>query len=229
MDPEKVRAIEDWVTPQDLTRLRAFLSLVGYYRQYILDFAGIAQLWNRLTTKGVTWQWSPVKQRVFDHLKGCLKGCLQVAPILAYSDPTLEYILGTNASDQNVSAVLSQVQESREIVVAYCSKFLSPTERNYCITRKELLAVIKSVKYYRPYPYGRRFRLATDHPSLIWLCKRAEPSSQVAKWFAILAELFYGIEHRPGKKHGNADGLSRRPDGGCRQCLNMKRRDGGPP
>jgi len=83
-DPEKVRAIEDWVTPQDLTRLRAFLGLVGYYRQYIPDFAGIAQPLNQLTTKGVTWQWTPVEQGAFDRLKGCLL----TAPILAYPDPT---------------------------------------------------------------------------------------------------------------------------------------------
>jgi len=106
-DPEKVRAVEDWVTPQDLTGLRAFLGLVGYYKQYIPDFAGVAKPLNRLTAKGVTWQWTPVEQRAFD----CLKGCLLEAPILAYPDPALEYILDTDASDQNVGAVLSQVQE----------------------------------------------------------------------------------------------------------------------
>jgi len=148
---------------------------------------------------------------------------------LAYPDPNLEYILDTDASDQNVGAVLSQVQEGREVVVAYYSKSLSSTERNYCTTRKELLAVIKSVKHFRPYLYGRKFRLRTDHASLIWLCKRAEPSSQVARWLEILAEFFYQIEHRPGKKHGNADELSRRLAEGCRQCLNIEKRDGGPP
>jgi len=91
-DPEKVRAMEDWVTPQDLTRFRAFLGLVGYYRQYIPYFAGIAQPLNRLTAKGVTWQWSPVEQQAFDRLKGCLL----VAPVLAYTDPALEYILDTD-------------------------------------------------------------------------------------------------------------------------------------
>jgi len=128
---------------------------------------------------------------------------------LAYSDPALEYILDTDASDQNFGAALSHVQEGREIVVAYYSKSLSPTERNYCTTHKELLAVIKSLKHFRPYLYGRKFRLRTDHASLIWLCKRAEPSSQVARWLEVLAEFSYRIEHWPSKKHGNADGLSR--------------------
>jgi len=223
-DPDKVWAVADWVTPQDLTGLRTFLGLVGYYRQYIPDFAGVAQPLNRLTAKGVTWQWTPVKQRAFDSLKSRLLE----APILAYPNPTLEYILDMDASDQNFGAVLSQVQEGREVVVAYYSKSLSPTERNYCTTRKELLAVIKSVKHFQPYLYSRPFCLRTDHASLIWLCKRAEPSSQVARWLEVLAKFSYWIEHRPGRKHGNADGLSRRPDEGCKQCRNIERRDGGP-
>jgi len=138
---EKVRVIEDWVTSQDLTGFRAFLGLVGYYRQYIPDFARITQPLNRLTAKGVAWHWSSVGQQASDRLKGCLL----VEPVLAYLDPALEYILDTDATDHNICAVLSQVQEGREVVVAYYSKSLSLTERNYCTTRKELLAVIKSV------------------------------------------------------------------------------------
>jgi len=149
----------------------------------------------------VTWQWTPTKQRAFE----CLKGHLVEAPILPYPDPNLEYILDTDASDQNVGAVLSQVQEGQEVVVAYYSESLSPTERNYCTSCKELLTVIKSVKHFRPYLYSRKFRLE------------------------ILAEFSYQIEHRPGKKHSNADGLSQRPDEGCRQCLNIEKRNLSPP
>jgi len=88
----------------DLIGLRAFLELVGYYRQYIPDFAGIAQPLNWLTAKVVMSQWSPVEQKAFN----CLKGCLLEVPVLA--SPTLEYILDMDTSDQNVGAVPSQVQ-----------------------------------------------------------------------------------------------------------------------
>jgi len=189
------------------------------------DFAGIAQLLNRLTAEGVRWPWTQAEQKAFDHLKDRLVE----APILAYPDLAKEYILDTAASNHNVGAVLSQVQDSREVVVAYYSKALSAPEKNYCTTRKELLAVVKAVKHFRPYLYGRSFRLRTDHASLIWLCRRAEPSSQVARWLEILAEFSYRIEHRPGKKHGNADGLSRRQADGCKRCQGIERRDGGPP
>jgi len=148
---------------------------------------------------------------------------------LAYPDPAKEYILDTDASNHNVGAVLSQVQDGREVVVAYYSKALLAPKKDYCTTRRELLAVVKAVKHFRPYLYGRTFRLRTDHASLIWLCRRAEPSSQVARWLEILAKFSYRIEHRPGKKHGNANRLSRRQADGCKQCQNIERRDGGPP
>jgi len=95
---------------------------------------------------GVTWQWSSVEQQAFDRLKGDLLA----AHVLAGPEPALEYILDTDASDQNIGAVLSQVQEGQEVVIAYYSKSLSPTERNYCTIQKELLEVIKLAKHFRP-------------------------------------------------------------------------------
>jgi len=112
--------------------------------------------------------------------------------------------------------------------VAYYSKTLAAAEKNYCTTRKKLLAVVKAVKHFRPYLYGRTFRLQTDHASLIWLCKRAEPLSQVARWLEILAKFLYRIEHRAGRKHVNADGMSRRLVEDCKQYLHIEKQDGGP-
>ena len=68
----------------------------------------------------------------------------------------------------------------------------------------------------------------TDHASLRWLCRRKEPSNQVACWLEILAEFSYTLEHKAGLKHGKADGLSRQSCKDCRQCELIERRDGGP-
>ena len=92
-------------------------------------------------------------------------------------------------------AVLSQVQNEKETVIAYYSKTPSAAEQNYCVTRKELLAVVKAIKHFRPYLYGQTFKLRTDHASLRWLCRR-EPSAQVARWLEILSEFKYNLEHR---------------------------------
>ena len=120
------------------------------------------------------------------------------------------------------------MQDGHERVIAYYSKSLSPQEVNFCVTRKELLAVIKAIKHFRPYLIGTKFRLRTDHASLIWLYKRNEPSDQVARWLERMAEFDFELEHRPGTKHGNADGLSRIKCENCKQCNRIEKRDGGP-
>jgi len=72
------------------------------------------------------------------------------APILAYPEPTKDYILDGNISNHSMGAFLSQVQSGSEVVVAYYSKTLAAAEKNYCIIRKELLAVVKAIKQNRP-------------------------------------------------------------------------------
>ena len=95
--------------------------------------------------------------------------------------------------------------EGEERVVAYYSKTFSPLQRNYCVTRQELLVVVLATNHFRPYLYGQEFRLRMDHASLLWLYKRSEPSHQVARWLDSLAEFRFQLEHRAGAKHGNAD------------------------
>ena len=223
-DPEKIEAVAQWPVPKDLKELQAFLGTVGYYRQYIPSFATLAKPLTRLTGSKETWQWTTEQQEAFEQLQKCLV----TAPVLGYPNPGLPYVLDTDASNEGVGAVLSQVQEGEERVIGYYSKTLTPPERNYCVTRRELLAVVKGVKHFRPYLYGQKFTLRTDHASLLWLCQRREPSDQVARWLETLSEFKYTLHHRAGARHGNADGLSRRPCGDCKQCQRIEKRDGGP-
>ena len=125
------------------------------------------------------------------------------------------FVLDTDASDYGIGVVLSQEQEGMEKVIAYSSRALTKSERNYCVTRKELLAVVYFVKYFRMYLYGRKFTIRTDHGALKWLFGFKDPAGQVARWIQTLAEYDLGIQHRPGHRHGNADAMSRTP---CLQC-----------
>ena len=176
-DPEKVKTVEEWKEPGSVQDIQAFLGMVGYYRQYIDDFATVARPLTRLTSKDTPWEWGGKEKEAFVRLKEMLI----TAPILGYPEPHGEYVLDTDASACGIGGVLSQLQQGREKVIAYYSKTLTPAERNYRVTRRELLAVVKGIKHFRPYPYGRRFRLCTDHASLRWLCRRMEPSDQVAR------------------------------------------------
>ena len=126
--------------------------------------------------------------------------------------------LDTDASNFAIGAVLSQTQEDTERVIAYASRKLSRAEMNYCVSRRELLSIVYFVKYFRQYLLGVRFRIRTDHASLLWLRKIPEPIGQQARWLEILEEFDYFVEHRAGARHGNADGMSRIPCGKPRCC-----------
>ena len=108
--------------------------------------------------------------------------------------------------------MLSQSYEGKERVVAYASRALSKAERQYSVTRKELLAVVTFIRHFKYYLYGQRFLLRTDHGSLRWLCNFKEPEGQVARWLDILNTYDFEVQHRPGLKHRNADALSRYPN-----------------
>ena len=139
--------------PKNLTELQAFLGTVGYYRQYVEGFAAKARPLTRLNSKKVKFEWTQNCQEAFEVLKQSL---LQ-APVLGYPDPSLNYIIDTDASLDGVGAVLSQIQDGRERVISNFSNSLSGGQKNYCVTRRELLAVIKAVNHFRPHLYGKSF------------------------------------------------------------------------
>ena len=214
-DPEKVKAVSEWPRPTTVTHVRAFLGLTGYYRRFITNYADIARPLHKLTNKAITFEWGVAAEAAFNKLKQKLIE----APILGYPDPNLPYIVDTDASDEASGAVLSQIQNGMEKPIAYFSKTFSNEEKNYCVTRRELLAVVKALKQFRPYLYGREFKLRTDHESLTWMLRLKDPRGQVARWLEELAEFQYKLEHRRGTSHNNADGLSRRACGAaCKPC-----------
>ena len=111
--------------------------------------------------------------------------------------------------------MLSQRINSQERVIAFASKTLTKAEKRYCVTRKELFALVHFVKYFRHYLYGKSFTVRTDHGSLRWLMNFKNPEGQLARWIEVLSTYDMKITHRAGRRHTNADGLSRRP---CKQC-----------
>ena len=214
-DPKKTETIRNWPTPHNVTEVRSFIGLCSYYRRFIAGFATIAKPLHRLTEKGRTFSWTDDCNKAFETLKACL--CQ--TPPLAHPDFSKPFILDTDASDVGIGAVLSQDIEGSERVIAYASKSLSKSERRYCVTRKELYALVFFVKYFRHYLYGKQFTIRTDHGSLRWLMNFKDPEGQVARWLEVLSSYDMKIVHRPGRVHSNADGLSRVR---CKQCNMME-------
>ena len=210
-DPEKIEAIRTWPQPMNKTQVRSFLGLCSYYRKFIRNFADIARPLHKITEHTKVFDWTDECEDSFK----TLKTKLTETPILTHPDFSLPFILDTDASHQAVGAVLSQVQDGNEKVVAYASKALSNSERKYCVTRKELLAVVTFIKHFRHFLYGHKFVVRTDHSSLRWLLRFKDPEGQLARWLEVISAYDMEIEHRAGRLHGNADGLSRKPCGQC--------------
>ncbi|GFY29300.1 retrovirus-related Pol polyprotein from transposon 412 [Trichonephila clavipes] len=218
-DPEKVSAVKNWKRPENLRELRSFLGLCTYYRKFVKGFSNIARPLHKLTESKQKFQWTKECEDSFLQLKEALTS----SPILIYPQPDKPFILDTDASNESVGAVLSQEIDGQERVVAYWSKCLSKPERNYCVTRKELLAIVKAIEHFHHYLYGQKFLLRTDHASLTWLMNFRNTEGQVARWIQRLNEYYFDIRHRKGSSHGNADALSRRPcPENCRHCSRVE-------
>jgi predicted aspartyl protease len=210
-DPDKVKAVRGWPTPNNITEVRSFIGLCSYYRKYVRGFAGIAKPLHNLTKKNAKFQWTAEADQAFKELKERLT----TSPILAYPLDEGEFTLDTDASANAMGAVLTQCQNGEDKVIAYASKTFSKEQRNYCTTRRELCAVVTFIKHHQQFLYGRRFRVRTDHGSLVWLTNFKDPSGQLARWLEVLQQFDFRIVHRAGRSHGNADGMSRIP---CKQC-----------
>ena len=215
VDPEKTQKVQQWPVPQTVRQLRGFLGLASYYRRFIKDYSLIAAPLTKLTGGRGRIPWEDEQQQAFEELKKQLV----TPPILGYPDEQISFILDTDASHCSIGAVLSQVQEGRERVIAYGGKVLSRAERNYCTTRKELFAVIYFMEHFQHYLIGKTFLVRTDHASLRWLLNFDISDGQMARWIERMSKFHFEIQHRPGKIHGNADALSRQPNSGqCIQC-----------
>jgi hypothetical protein len=205
--PKKVEAAMKLLPPRNVTEVRAFLGLVGYYRRFISSYSLIAKPLNQLTQKGVLFVWGEPQQKAFEKLKGKLLS----APILARPDPHKPFILDTDYQKYAVAAVLSQVgDDGLEHVIAYASKGLSKAAQKWPPYEGEMFAVVWGVDKFRHYlDNGMEFLLRTDHKSLLALPSTANPTRKVAAWINKLQGYRYKVQYRPGKSHSNADGLSR--------------------
>ena len=206
-DPQKIDAVEKIQPPKNVTQLRSFLGLVGYYRQFIQNFSSIAKPLNWLLQKDVVYEWKTAQQEAFE----TLKKRLTIAPILAYPNFKKTFILATDASYFGYGATLSQVDSNgKEHPIAYASKSLRKEELNYGATELECAAVVWAIEHFHKYLGTTYFVLVTDHYALKWL-RTAEPKGRIARWILKLQPYNFEIVHKPGRIHSNVDALSRLP------------------
>ncbi|XP_060545570.1 uncharacterized protein K02A2.6-like [Pantherophis guttatus] len=203
----KIRAIREAPTPKDKAELQAFLGLLNFYAIFLKDKATVAEPLHRLLTKKATWKWGKAEDRAF----AGIKKLLSAESFLIQYNATLPLVLVCDASPFGVGAVLShRLPNGLEAPIAYYSRTLSSTERNYSQLDKEALAAVSGVKKFHKYLFGRDFELITDHRLLLGLLTGDRPtpaalSPRMTRWAIFLAAYSYRLVHRPGADMGNAD------------------------
>ena len=205
----KVSAIREFSRPRTKREVRSFLGLCGYYRN-INNFLTVATPLSGLTRKHAPNQvvWGESCQEAFQHLKRTLT----VAPVLVTPDWSKTFILQTDASAYGLGYVLNQLHsQGEEHPIAFASKKLLASERNYSAIEREALAIVKGVQHFRTYLEGNPFTIQTDHNPLTHLNNLKDSHGRLARWALALQPYLFKVEHRSGRANLNADGLSRDP------------------
>jgi len=204
-DDRKVQAVRDFPTPKTTKQLKSFLGLAGYYRKFVPQFSKIAAPLHKLLKKEAKYVWGESQENAFRTLKQKLMS----KPILQYPDFSREFIITTDASNEGAGAVLSQGEVKKDLPIAFASRTFNRSERNYSTVEKELAAIVWGIKYFRPYLYGRKFKVLSDHKPLTWIMSVKDPGSRLLRWRIKLEEYDYEIVYKPGSQNANADALSR--------------------
>lgn len=206
-DPSKIEVVKNYPIPKNIKDIQSFLGLANYYRRFIKDFSKVAQPMTALLKKNVKYNWCEKCDTAFN----TLKNLLTTPPILQYPDYSEEFIVTTDASQTALGAVLSQGEIGKDRPICFNSRTLNKAESRYSTIERELLAIVWAIHTYRPYLFGVRFTVVTDHKPLVWMYSLKDPSSRLLRWQIKIAEYDFQVVYKPGKYNSNADALSRRP------------------
>ena len=219
MDKGKVQGVLDWPVPKTKKELRGFLGFLNFYRRFIKDFAQVAKPLNALTSIKRDFEWSSECQHAFD----TLKQKIMTAPALHMPTDTDPFHIETDGSGVRLRAILTQKQHNRWHPIAFISKSLSNTERNYPVADLELAIIIFALKEWHHYLLDAKhpFLILTDHKNLAYFTHPQDLSWWQAQWHQLLSEYHFTIEHQPGWTNP-ADPLSQRPDFEKEVADNMK-------
>lgn len=206
VDPKKLAAIRQLSPPTDLSSLRSFLGMTGFFRSHIRSFSHIAKPLYDLTTKGTPFLWTQECQDAWTTLIAKLSS----APTLSIFNPNLPSVLFVDTSAYAVGGILGQYQDELRtpVVIAFFSKQLSPAEQNFSVSDREMLGIVDSLKHFSHYLKHSKVTLFTDHHAILFYLKLENPKGRTARWLVELGQYDLEIKYLPGKQHP-ADCLSR--------------------
>jgi transposase InsO family protein len=203
----KIKAVQDFKTPQNVREVRQFLGLTSFFRKYIPNFAQLAKPLTMLTCKGADFVWESRQDRAFQELKARLTE----RPLLAIYSVDAETEVHTDASKTGLGGILFQKQEGNWKPIAYFSRQTTKEEQRYHSYELETLAVVQTLKKFRTYLIGIKFRVVTDCNALRTAFTKKDILPRVGRWWLTLQEFDFEVVYRPGAKMLHVDALSRNP------------------
>ena len=199
-DPSKIEAVSKWPIPKSTKDVRKLLGFNGYYRRFVEGYASIVRPLNDLlvghptnpggkrktSEKGTPFRWDDEQQRSFDTIRERLTN----PPALGYADYHLPLSLHTDASGNGLGAALYQRQNGADRVIAFASRSLKPSEKNYPAHKLEFLALKWAVcEKFHDYLYGTRFEAITDNNPLTYVLTTAKVDATGQRRIAALSNL----------------------------------------
>ena len=211
MEEEKVKGVLEWPMPKSVKNVQKFLGLANYYRWFIEGFATVARPLHDLVKKDKKWEWTEKKESMFKELKERFTKEL----ILAAPDIDKKIRIEVDVSDYVTGGVLlMECEDGLWRLVAFLSKSLNETERNYKIHDKEILAIIRGLEAWKHLleEAQYKFEIWTDYKNLEYFMKVQKLNRRQARWALYLSRFNFTLKHVAGSKMGKADRLSRRAD-----------------
>ena len=204
-----VEALISLPPPRTVRQVKRLCGMVSYYGKFVRNISSIMSPIYSLISSKKKIDWSDECEESFTKVKGILS----TYPILSFPryGPNDEFILTTDASEDGVGAVLSQIQDGEEKCLGYGSSSFSKAQSKYTATEKELAAVRYGVKHFKPYLYGRKFVIRVDHQALVYLEQMKCVDNRLLRTYEDIQIGEYRIEYLKGSQNVVADMLSRTP------------------
>lgn len=199
-----------WPRPSTLKMVQRWIGIVNFFRRFLYDAAELLHPWMAIRAKKFNWDEQPGAEEALHKIYNAL---MSSGAFLMYPLPNVVMELATDASDNAIGAILFQRLENGEPrYLGFNSRKLKDAERRYSVPKKELIAILYNVRYYRDYLIGRPFKLHTDSQALATVLNSLNDpkrNSVLAGWMADLSEFAFSVHHIPGRLNTLPDLASR--------------------
>lgn len=217
-DPEKVRAIKELKTPENVSEVRRLLGMANHLARFIPNLASKTEPLRQLLLKDSEWVWGPAQEQSLAYIKDVI-----CSPrVMANYDVRYPTILSADASSFGLGAVLLQIHPNKERrPVAFASRSLTPAESRYAQIEKEALALTWAAERFEGYITGLDVVFETDHKPLVTLLGKSPIDllpPRIQRFRMRLMRFNFVVEYVPGTSVITADVLSRAPLRGTPAC-----------